>query len=676
MILKTMKLKNFRQFYGSHEINFGTGKHNTTLIIGANGNGKTGIFRALMFVLYGEKRLEQDPVTDVNLINLDAMHENEMQPVSSLVELSFIYNDKDYVIRREMRGIYDSKKDGIITQDKEPELFVYNDSGDYTNSNIDIELFIKRIIEPEIREFFFFDAEKMNLLEKIKSQKSFSEDIKDGIIRLLQVKYIENSINGTKTLINKVQRDISKKIKNTDIDSKEKEKKEIENEISRIKINLENSQKEKKGIVVEIKAIENKLNENKEINELSKEKEHYKERLGDKLELRGKYKANLKKYEFKDIFKYLAMDILGKNELHMREYVEKSTDKISIPVLEQSLEDMTCSLCRTKFTENSPQHLALNKLIENYKSSEATSIINGILSINNDIHSKLNEYISDLNTIYGNLSENYQEIESIQKEIEDLDEKIGDQASNIENLSRLEIDLENYRKELSDKEKNISNMISRKSLLKEQFERIESEIKTLEIKHSEAKKEIAIRNKIENFKNLLEETLKEYSATKTKELAEETFRVFKQLLDKKDIHNYKEVQINEDYEIKLVNKLDQDVFQDLSKGQDQIFALSLILSLAKLASRGRDEINFPLFMDTPFARLSRENRNNLIRNIPNLTNQWILLLTDTEFTSAEKDIFLETDKVGKIYWLNNKDGKTNIKEFSNLNQIKLEAINE
>lgn len=60
MKIKKLKLENFRQFYGQHEIEFGQDQKNTTIILGANGNGKTGIFRAVVYSLYGDISLEQD----------------------------------------------------------------------------------------------------------------------------------------------------------------------------------------------------------------------------------------------------------------------------------------------------------------------------------------------------------------------------------------------------------------------------------------------------------------------------------------------------------------------------------------------------------------------------------------------------------------------------------------
>ncbi|MDN6161806.1 MAG: AAA family ATPase [Atopostipes sp.] len=60
MKIEKLEIENFRQFYGKQVIEFGQGENNVTIILGANGNGKTGIFRAIMFALYGDMSLEQE----------------------------------------------------------------------------------------------------------------------------------------------------------------------------------------------------------------------------------------------------------------------------------------------------------------------------------------------------------------------------------------------------------------------------------------------------------------------------------------------------------------------------------------------------------------------------------------------------------------------------------------
>lgn len=68
-------------------------------------------------------------------------------------------------------------------------------------------------------------------------------------------------------------------------------------------------------------------------------------------------------------------------------------------------------------------------------------------------------------------------------------------------------------------------------------------------------------------------------------------------------------------------------------------------------------------MDTPFGRISGNNRDNLIENIPKLTSQWILLLTDTEFTTSEEVKLKSTQRLGRWYKLEQISiGHTQIKE--------------
>ena len=71
----------------------------------------------------------------------------------------------------------------------------------------------------------------------------------------------------------------------------------------------------------------------------------------------------------------------------------------------------------------------------------------------------------------------------------------------------------------------------------------------------------------------------------------------------------------------------------------------------------------PLFMDTPFGRLSYEHRQNLINQVPTFASQWILLATDTEFRRQEARILKNSGKWSKFYILRStEDGNTVITE--------------
>lgn len=672
MIIKSMTFTNFRQFYDENSVEFGTESDNVTLIIGANGNGKTGIFRALMFVLYGDTSLEQDNHSSgIHLVNLDKLEEQKNQPVDAVVELEFEHKNQNYVIKRKMTSIQTGKE--IINKEFHPELFTFSETGDYIPyTQEQVDTFINRIIEPEIREFFFFDAERMQLLDTTKSEKALSKDIKEGIIRLLQLKYIEESITELNKLIKQKQTEINKQIKDEEIDHKLTDKKTKERSLTEEETSLDNYRNEKRGLQKEIDAIKTKLSENSEIKELQEKLEKEEELLSKTYENRNLHKENMKN-QIKQGIHYLSSDLLASNKVFFNEHINNSTDKVPHNLLKQSIHDMSCAVCRTEFTEQSSQHLVLKKMIENYESSSVTTLMTDILTTYDDLSKNENRYISKIESTIQKLTDNKDEMEGYDRAIENLQDEIGDRASNINNLKHLENQLTIYYKELDQINENISKSTLRIQHLTDSLNKLEQEIDKLTEKYGKVSKDKSIKLKLEHFKGIIEETMHDYSSYITEELSNEIYRSFISLLDKKDRANYKEVIITEDYEIRLINQLGQNVVQDLSMGQGQIFSLAFILSLAKLASKGRTEINFPLFMDTPFARLSRDNRDNLIRNIPSLTNQWILLLTDTEFTQTEKEIFEEVDKVGKIYSLINVDGKTRIRQYNSLPELKMEV---
>lgn len=660
MIIKSMKLSNFRQFYGENELDFGTDSNNISLIIGANGNGKTGIFRALMFVLYGDKYLSQDSKkSNIHLVNLNKLDESN-SPVEARVELTFIYNDQTYIMSRSITSIKDGNK--IIDRETSPSLFYYTESGDYTEySKDEIGIFINKIIDPEIREFFFFDAEKMNLLDTTKSDKALSEEIQQGIMKLLQIKYLDKAVNQLNSLIRKRQSEINKQVSDETLDNKINkrqdsiEKREFEQELE------QTTKNELKSLNKEIEELEDKLNENYDIRKINDEIDIIKKDN----ELTKVHMGRIKKEmnnKIKESILFLSKDIMSSSELFFRGYIEESKDKIPRSLIEQSIEELRCSVCRTSFEEDSIQYHTLKKLIENFEASELTSISNNVLELSNKLRNEASKYESEVENDIKEFVSVSDKLEESEISIQKLQNKIEDSASSIENLSQYEKDLSEYKKkknEIEEKLRKTTILITNYSNL---IEELDYEIDKLTEKSGKVRKDRELKVKLQSYKETIEKTVQDYSKSITSELSTEMFKMFIHLIDSKDANNYKEIVINEKFEIKLFNQLGQNVIQDLSMGQGQIFALAFILSLAKLASKGRKEINFPLFMDTPFARLSKDNRSNLINNIPDLTNQWILLLTDTEYAAAERESFERIGRVGKIYKLNNIDGKTNILE--------------
>lgn len=107
MILTSLTMQNYKK-YRNFTLNFYEG---LTGIIGRNGSGKSTIFDAITFALYGDVRGEKDTIRHAKA--------NEKEPVR--VELIFEIDGKDYKVIRELRGksltakayLYDSENELI-----------------------------------------------------------------------------------------------------------------------------------------------------------------------------------------------------------------------------------------------------------------------------------------------------------------------------------------------------------------------------------------------------------------------------------------------------------------------------------------------------------------------------------------------------------------------------------
>ena len=110
------------------------------------------------------------------------------------------------------------------------------------------------------------------------------------------------------------------------------------------------------------------------------------------------------------------------------------------------------------------------------------------------------------------------------------------------------------------------------------------------------------------------------------------------------------VTVGEDYSLQVLDRHKNPHLANISAGQRQLVSMAFITALAKIAAGG-ELLEMPLFMDTPFGRLSFDHRCSLIDNIPELCAQWILLATDTELRQPEAQRLLDTGRWGVFYQL-------------------------
>lgn len=159
MQINKVRLCNFSSYFGETEIDFSTqaGK-NIVLVGGNNGAGKTSLFTAIKLALYGpqcfhfQEKNNQYTLKIKNLINHDAYL---MVPVHAYVELD-ISIPMDRISRT-----YHIKREWIYQNKRLSEQYIVSQDGITLNTK-DTDFFqnyLFSVIPPNLFDFFFFDGE-------------------------------------------------------------------------------------------------------------------------------------------------------------------------------------------------------------------------------------------------------------------------------------------------------------------------------------------------------------------------------------------------------------------------------------------------------------------------------------------------------------------------------------
>lgn len=106
MKVKEIKIFNFKQYKYEQHIKFSTDKDkNVTIILGENSSGKTNLLEAFKWCLYDQNHL--NPVEILNWNTFEEMLNGYEENV--FVEIVFLYNNTEYVIRKSQKFIKNEK---------------------------------------------------------------------------------------------------------------------------------------------------------------------------------------------------------------------------------------------------------------------------------------------------------------------------------------------------------------------------------------------------------------------------------------------------------------------------------------------------------------------------------------------------------------------------------------
>ena len=633
MKLEYLKLKNFRQYYGVQTIRFACDSpRHVTVIRGINGAGKTSLFTALNWCLYGENTDEMGEFVSKRAVT------NDTGIVETGVELCFRHEGVQYVAERKRTGFLSEQ----VVKAKSDETFSLSEIGmDGQFKRVgNPNSMIGAILPADVRAYFFFDGEKIDNF----ARPGHEAEVQNAVRTVLKIEAIERA----RTHLRNVARDYRSELKKHTkegrlqelIDQRET-KQEDRDKLSR---ELEEQQQEIAVASNHKEDVDTKLNEIKVSRQLSEERKQIEKEIN---ELQQQEKQCW--LDIRDITNYgfvsLASPVLdsAKKILEEKRHRGEIPSGIRETFLNDLLAEMQC-ICGRPIQDGSEEH---QNILKRLNQSISSTLEDTVLNTASDLKHLTQQAVNipeDLKTLMDKRRELDDEIESRDERLDEISEQLRDfDAEEVSNL-------EKSRQKLQDTITNLKTGIDRR---KGRIEEIEEQITEYDKK---IKREKASEEKARYLQKCLAlatdsanaagEIYERFADDMRKTIQDEAQSIFQQLIWKES--HFQRIHLSEDYQLDVIDRYDMAARSEMSAGERQVLSLAFIAGMAKVAREGE---TVPLVMDTPFGRLSSAHREKITEHLPEIADQLILFVTDEELRDHDQARVNLEPKIGAEYQL-------------------------
>ncbi len=628
MRISRLILNNYRQFEKTEIVLEKSYKQDIHVIVGTNGTGKTNILNAINWCLYNDephlsRESEGLPIPNISSLELAKIGDD----VTVSVELWLECNHEQSICfsRKARYKKVDSNNPARQSVDFEVSYF---DEKNNRKAARDEEAigWVERTFPSGIREFFFFDGERLDRYFR----EATGQKIKNAIFKISQIDLLQELERKIQIIKNDFTSEASRT--NPQIELKSKELNDIENELKDIAKQIDECNNQIDIATQRVNEYNEKLSGVPNLEKIEEERLLLKTNLAEKIDAH-KEKEIQKGTLLSEYGRYLmlwpaiekAINIV--NEKEKNKEIPPTIDK---SLIENILRNDVCSIC------NQP----LNMEAKSYIKSQYLS-----LSISSQVASQLQQMKSYLNQIKESRQDFINRIHSLGVDINKLEEEITkinlrlfEIRNIVEGFNQKEI-AESYKDRDRFEGIRIQNH-ERLGMLKSQLETKNNDKKQRE---KELEHELAKGKKIEGINNKIQFCNRSLDVIKnsTRDIIEETrerieektIEHFFNLIWKKE--TFSKVEIEDDYSIKLIHSLGYSCLGTVSAGERGLLALAFTLALHDTSG-----FDSPILIDTPVSRISDKQREKFAEVLSNVgvNKQVLLLFTPSEYSQEVSQI--------------------------------------
>lgn len=614
MKLEDITLTNFRQYYATQGLTFAQREEeNITVIHGQNGAGKTSLFLAINWCLYGTDELQLSNVTD--LVSKEAVSQAQIggDPIQCSVQLNFTHEDEKYSVSRSFECV--KQINGIIptTQEKFLMLRIRQDSA--KTDIIDNPIGRMNVILPSnARTYFLFDGEKIDTFAKPESRG----DVQNAIYNVLKLEILKRGQRHLDDVASDYRREI-RRLPNGSSSSLRDQETTLHNEKQQKHERLEDIERELKAAQKQIDSISRTLITMPNARALQQERIHVESELKQQQEHKDELINEMREIAMESVMR-VALPAISKAKLLLNEKRNKGEIPSNIrQQLIQDLLDQEECICGRHFEKGSPEY---HKLLSLRNNTLPGSFENEAIDLTTSLRT-----LEDRCLPQKNLLENtYQKyvsartrIKSLQGQLSDLSFKLKDAPE--EDISSLEDRHQGYQRDIVKLKVEQAQIVSRLETIDKDLDNLTQQISEAEIKE-EREKVLQENAKIaQKASKAISDVYQYFAETMRRRIEEKANEIFKFLISKSN--HFQRVKLSDDYQLEIFDRYGSP--SELSAGERQVLSLSFITAMARIS-----EEEAPLVMDTPFGRLDEAHRESITEHLPGLSDQLVLFVTDTE----------------------------------------------
>jgi len=564
MRIERIIINNYRQFRKA-DISFRK-RADTDLhyLIGTNGTGKTTFLNAINYCLYGDephlsKESEQLPI--LNLQTIQNMGVGETAEIC--IEVRTETEDNDYVIFKR-RSKFIKNSDGSISHEGDTFEVKFIDENKNAKSVTDEEanVWVERFVPKGIREFFFFDGERLDTYFK----EVVGQNIQHAIFQISQIDLLENYIE--------------KKLQ-ISLDEYRKEAGKVNPKIEEVRSRLESARnryseyseryiecdKQIKNVKEKISELDEKLKGIPDIQAIESERQILKMRFEEENEFLKTKEFEKKQVIYKNLIIVQMWPALAKSFqiIEEKKVSNEIPPQIDRSLLEGIIKENRCKVCDRPLDSDALNHV--RKIVDDVKSS--SEIAKQLLLMENPFYlfkDEIINYNQKITEINQNILRSVKDLETISNRREQINSQMA--GYNEELISSWYKERDRYEELRDQNLKNLGVFELERTNLQEEINKYTEELNQ-ELQKEERAKEISNKIKFCDASLKVVNKTREKIMKETREkIEQETRRQFFNLVWKRE--TFENIKILEDYSIKLIHKMGYDCLGSISAGERQM----------------------------------------------------------------------------------------------------------